>query len=383
MAYNALETYHAIVARLTAPNAPFALTEVETGGKKYRAYANTHRNVAALLDAFAQNNRDAVMYEFEAARRSYGEVFQDAIRLGAALKSRDVKAGDRVGIAMRNMPEWFTAYIAAARIGAVVVLLNSRAAPHEITAAADKVGCRMIIADDRCAGRLREGGSKADIITLDEMPALIAQGGTDDTPVDADPDTAAAIIFTSGTSGRPKGVTLTQRNMCSMAAHLKFMTEVGIAMAAAEHGVRDELIRQNMPVLSMMMIFPMFHISGITNLMLAAHSRGMMTFLRRWDAAEAARLIEKNKVTTLSGPSLVFSDLLDQPQAATQLKSLQTIAVGGQATPPSIRTRISAELPHVTVGGGWGTTECCGSVTFAAASRSAGARSIARKSIGS
>jgi long-chain acyl-CoA synthetase len=87
--------------------------------------------------------------------------------------------------------------------------------------------------------------------------------------------------------------------------------------------------------------------------------------LRRWDAAEAVRLIEANRVTQLAGPSLVVSDLLEQPDIGDKLRTLSNVTVGGQATPLGLSARVARALPKTGQGVGWGMTEVSGSVTSA------------------
>jgi acyl-CoA synthetase (AMP-forming)/AMP-acid ligase II len=121
-----------------------------------------------------------------------------------------------------------------------------------------------------------------------------------------------------------------------------------------------------MPQVSTLLVFPLFHISGITAFFTTAQSGGMLTMLRRWRPEAALQAIAANKVTMLSGPPLVVTDLLDQENAVERMASLNSVAVGGQATPASIIARLSRALPMASQSVGWGSTEVSGTVASAA-----------------
>jgi acyl-CoA synthetase (AMP-forming)/AMP-acid ligase II len=278
-----------------------------------------------------------------------------------------------LGIASRNLPEWFVAYFAIIFAGGATVLFNSRAAGPELAAAAETVPCRLIFSDARCAERLADQKVPAPRILLGtseaaagvHLDALLRHGRTITAPAPRQPEDPAMILFTSGTTGRSKGAVLTHSNLCHMAHNLLFLGASGLHLAARQYGLEPETLAKNAPPVSALLVLPMFHISGLTTLYMTAQAGGMMTLMRRWDAAEAVRLIEANRINQLAGPSLVVSDLLDQPDIGDRLSTLNTISVGGQATPLGLSARVARALPKSGQGGGWGMTEVSGSVTSA------------------
>jgi long-chain acyl-CoA synthetase len=363
MSREALKMYREVVAVLTAPDGPFCISQPESA--RTRAFAQTDTNLIDFFDRIVATFPDRDMLQYEGARWTYRSIMAGAEGLGAALRARyDIRPGDRVGIAMHNCPNWFVGFLAVTRIGAVAALLNSRGAPDEIAAAAERVDCRIVLCDDRCAERLHDI-TEIPLLNHDAMLALVAEGGPDTTPVRTDTDDAVVILFTSGTTGRPKGATLTQRNICSMVRTLDYLGTVGQTMAARRAGMEFEQLRSLMPPPSVLLIFPLFHISGLVTFITAASGGGLATILRRWDPAVALDLIEANRVAHLSGPSMIMADLLDQPGASERLKSVRGVVIGGQASPIALTDRIRSTLPGASQGAGWGMTEVTGSISSA------------------
>ena len=183
--------------------------------------------------------------------------------------------------------------------------------------------------------------------------------------MEPDPQAPAAILFTSGTTGRAKGATLTHANLCNMAHNLRYSGAVGLALAAHRLGVEPEVLRSKAPVPSTLLVTPMFHISGVTNFFTAACTGGKLVLVRRWDGAAVLPLISRHQVTAVSGPTMVLSDLLDQPEAERHLASITSFVVAGQATPKSLIERVSQALPRAAQASGWGMTETSGSIASA------------------
>jgi acyl-CoA synthetase (AMP-forming)/AMP-acid ligase II len=366
MSDEVLRNYREAVAELTGPGGPFALQDVTVRGRVLKAYVGTPVNLSDLYDDAVARHGDADIIEYLGERRTCAAVYDEAASFGAALRARyGIAPGDRIGIVMRNLPQWLTAFMAITRIGAIATLLNSRGVAEEIAGAADKVGCRLVIADAASCERLAQSGIAAEVIGLEEMARLCAEGGPDRQAVRVDPDAPAAILFTSGTTGRPKGATLTHRNLGSMAANLRYIQQLGLVLASRRTGVPIDTLAKAMPRPSALLVMPLFHVSGLVNVFLALLTGGLLTLLRRWDPAEAVRLIEKNRVTSLSGPSMVVADLLDHPGGIERMQSLSGVVVGGQATPVALAERISKAFPRAAQAAGWGMTELSGQASSA------------------
>ena len=359
-----LESYARISTRLTAEGAPFAVDHATVGGHRLKVYADTDDNVADVLLRAESRFADLDLAIEDERHLSYADIFGAARRLAAWLQDRHgIRPGDRVGIAMRNRPEWFIAFAAVLHAGAVAVLFNSRGAGGELAAAAQDVPCALILADDERAARMRESGITTPVETLAPIEAALAPGGRAADPVRVDRDAPAIILFTSGTTGRPKGALLTQRNITSMVRNLDFITALQVELAAEMFGVSVDTLRNMMPRASSLLVFPLFHISGITAFFMTIAGGGQLVTIRRWNPAAAMDVIAAHRITTLSGPPLILADLLDQPDAAARLATVNAIGVGGQATPRSLVDRVKQALPRASQSSGWGMTEVSGSVT--------------------
>ena len=366
MAGGIIASYANATARLTAPDGPFAMDEALVGGRPMRVYAGADANIVDALVRAELRFPERTFACEDGRYWTYAEIFGASRRLAGALQdAHGIRPGDRVGIAMRNRPEWFIAFAAILRAGGVAVLFNSRGAVDELAAAAADVPCRLILADDERAERIGAAGIAAPTLAIDAITAAAATGralAAERVAADA----PALILFTSGTTGRPKGAVLTQRNITNMIANLNFVTAVGLEVTAEAYGMPVETLRTMMPRPSSLLVFPMFHISGITVFFMTMEGGGLLTTMRRWNPAAALELISGNQVTMISGPPLVLSDLLDTPGADTHLAAVGAIGVGGQATPKNLVARIAEAMPRAVQSSGWGMTEVSGSVTAVA-----------------
>ena len=158
---------------------------------------------------------------------------------------------------------------------------------------------------------------------------------------------------------------LSHRNICMLAANSQYLAALGMTLTAEQMGVPVDALRSRMPRLVSLLIFPLFHISGLTSLIMTMLSGGQVVTIRRWDPPAAMAEIEAKRINFLTGPALVLSDLLDLPGAAERLRYVINIGVGGQATPASLARRIKEAVPNAQDGNGWGMTELSGSVSAA------------------
>ena len=365
MSENPLQIYRDACAELTAAGAAFAIQDRDEPYR--RVFAGTPATLNDFFTAVRLEHAGQDFLEYQRKRLTFSDTFGAADKLAAALASQQgIAPGDVVGLAMRNLPEWYIAFFALVRIGAVVALLNSRGSSEEISYTAQRVGCRLIIADDPRDAEL-QGRADCPVMGLDELREHAATSGPSalpPMPVQT-PDDPAIILFTSGTTGRPKGATMTHRNMCLVAREGEFRREVGLAITAKRLGHPVEALRQASPPSSSLLVFPMFHISGLTIMLMALAGGGLITLMERWNPVEALDRIAANKVNALSGPSLIFSDMLALPDAMEKLACVRNFSVGGQSTPVGLARRLLETFPAAGMSGGWGQTEASGPVTSA------------------
>ncbi|MFC8531281.1 AMP-binding protein [Nocardia sp. NPDC057227] len=359
-----IDVVRAIERELTAPGAPFETTEVEIGGHPVPTYRHGASDLAGIL-ADIEHRFAANTLTVGTETHSYAEVFDRARRLAGVLhRQHGIGAGDRVGIAMANRPAYLVALFAVARLGAVAVLYNSRGSTAELAAALADVPSPVIVADPPRRTLLHGIAPDTALIGTDELDALTADAA-DGPAHPVPPDAECLILFTSGTSGRAKGVRLTHRNIGNVVLNMRFVTECNLRIAAHRYGIALADIRGLMPPVSALLIFPLFHVSGLAGLFSVLNTGGHVATMTRWDAETAAALIHEHRITLMSGPPMTVDELLKLPDAQEKLSSLINLTPGGQATPPNLTARITATLPAAQRSAGWGMTETAGSVCTA------------------
>ncbi|MFD1815706.1 class I adenylate-forming enzyme family protein [Rhodococcus gannanensis] len=368
--------YREIEAALTAPGADFEVVDVADRHHTVRTYRHVSASLHDMIAELVERNPDAVLArDADGTSRTYREVFDDSAHLAAALEARHgVGPGDRVGIAMANHPDCLVVLFAITRLAATAVLYNSRGSATDFEAALEDVPCRVVLADGRRAAMLHAIAPALDVVATARVPELpevqsVAQLIADSSgPTDPKPAGTAdicLILFTSGTSGRAKGVMLSNRNLVNVLMNMRFVAETNLEFAARTYGMSVADLRAFMPTMSALLIYPLFHVSGIAALLSAMNSGGFVATMPRWDAERAAELIASHKITLMAGPPMTIDDLLSLPGAADSLATLVNIAPGGQATPPNVAHRIADRLPSARRSAGWGMTEVGGSVCTA------------------
>src|SRR5262249_47105242 len=220
-------SYEEAIAQITGPGGPFEIVEAEIRGEPLRVFQNTLPSLRALWDlARARGDQAFLVYEDETW--SWAETMRHADALAAALVQRfGVAPGDRVAIAMRNYPEWIIAFAAITSVGAVAVSLNAWWTADELDFGLRDSGSRVMIADaervERAAATAAALGIRAIAVRTGDaqLPAgaqryadAIALG-TPMPEVAIDPRADATILYTSGTTGRPKGAVSTHHAVLS------------------------------------------------------------------------------------------------------------------------------------------------------------------------
>ena len=357
---------------LTAPGADFELVEETVRGVPMRVFRNAPpslRTVLELTREFA--GRDAVVYEDE--RLTYGELLAVAGGLGARFQERyGLAPGDRVAVAMRNYPEWPLVFWAAIAAGLVVVPLNAWWTAGEMRYALEDAGARMLIADGE---RIEVVRSSLGDLSLDGVIAVrhdgILPAGVErwedvrdaldfDAPlpdVEPAPDDDATILYTSGTTGAPKGAVGTHRNHVTNLMNTALHGAVRLAMTGEE-------APEEQPV--GMTTFPIFHIAGQTGMQFAALVGARLVLMYRWDTTKALELIERERVASISAVPKTVRELLESPELARHdVSSLGALASGGGPVPPDLIGRIDRQFASaVSPGNGYGLTETTSAVVI-------------------
>lgn len=357
-----------VFAAVTAPGTPFELTERDG----LLQFANAAPDLGLMIDHARRHGDKTFLVDFSSAgaerRLTFEQVFAWRDQLVPLLQ---IRRGDRVAICMRNRAEWIVAFMAVIKAGGIAALLNSRGSPAELVAMIDDVTPALVLADSRRAALIREGGYGGRMVDLTSPIDLQdnAQRSPDALPDPglAQPLDPATILFTSGTTGRVKGAVLTHRSLITGLMLMQLSGVMVLHNMAKAHGIAPETLMANLPQQSVLLVYPLFHISGLGAAFLSPLFAGSkVVIMRRWDAQEAVRLIGTEQITMFSAVPTMLWDLLNRARLGdADLSSLRNIASGGQALPVNLLDEIRAVCPQAVMGTGYGMTEASGSLAQA------------------
>ena len=352
-----LTTIDPIFEAATAPGTPFEIG-LRDG---MRRFVNAPSDINQMIEA-ARRFGDRICVVEGDTRLTYAEMFARRDALAALL---GVSRGDRVAICMRNHSEWMIAFLAIVRQGGVAVLVNSRGSAAELCAAVADMTPVVVLADAERAALLHEGGYAGRLIETVDFPA---EGGAA-LPglVPARRDDPAAILFTSGTTGRVKGAVLSHENLITGILGMQLSGMMVLHNTAQQLGVPVETILASAPQQCVMLVVPLFHISGLGAGFLAPLLAGSkIVLMRRWTAENAVELIEREGVTMFSGvPTMMWDIVHAGRRRFASLASLRNVGMGGQALPVNLLNEFREACPQAVMGIGYGMTETAGSVAMA------------------
>jgi acyl-CoA synthetase (AMP-forming)/AMP-acid ligase II len=348
--------YDAGMAAITAPGGRVILGKDDLG----RAIVtNFPATLPLFFRTFCSLNGPVEAVIAGEERLTFAELDEISDQLAQSLVSRGIAKGDRVGIAMRNCPAWILSYMAALKAGAVATLLNGWWQTEELEHALQLVDAKLVLADAPRAGRIAATCASCTIETIAiEKPAreafaeLLASGSEQIALPEVGPDDDATILFTSGSTGEAKGALSTHRAV----------TTAVYAYATALMVLRGILESEGRPPtspLKTLVIVPLFHVTGEVPVLLNSFviSRGMV-LMPKWDAGEALRLIEKERITYFVGVPTMSLELMNHPDRGKyDLSTLTDIAAGGAPRPVSHVERLRQSFPEAQPALGYGLTE--------------------------
>lgn len=359
------------LAELTAPGQPYELIERELYDQPIRSFAHVPNNLGELFSA-ARSDADFLVYEDE--RLSFEETWQRASSLAYALREDyGLQHGDRVAISMRNYPEWVISFMAATSIGCIAVAMNSLWQPEEMAYGLVDSGSRVLLADEerlqRFAQYESDSNTRVDVVLIGvrlsgAVPAalservidyteLLARTGNREMPaVTVAPEDNATILYTSGSTGHPKGVVSCHLNILSALLSWELDGQSMLKCAGVEAPVLDY---QNATLLAV----PLFHATGSHAVFLASYrAQRKMVSMYRWDPALAAELIEREQITSFIAPAAMTGDLVVEAQrAGLDLSTLASVGGGGAPRAPEQVKSIEATFAKAMPATGWGMTE--------------------------
>jgi acyl-CoA synthetase (AMP-forming)/AMP-acid ligase II len=344
------------LARVTGPGGPLEIGRDEQG----RAIAaKLPPTLPAFFRAFCALNAATEAVVSGDERLTFADLDRISEALAHGLAARGIGRGDRVGMMMRNCPAWIVCYMAILKAGGTATLLNGWWEAHEAEHAITLTDPKLIIADAPRAKRIAERCPDRDVVCLPiEQPvelaiaSLLAGADASAALPEVGPDDDATILFTSGSTGESKGALSTHQAVttgtytyaCGLVVLRELMAQEGRAPTAQPRTL---------------LTVPLFHVTGEVPVMLNSFVVGRcLVMMPKWDASEALRLIEKEKVTYFVGVPTMSLELMNHPDRHQyDLTSLTDITAGGAPRPVSHVERLKVEFPNAQPALGYGLTE--------------------------
>jgi len=332
---------------LTGPGGAFETAEETVLGETMRVFKNRKRSLRELLEAsVAFGDKEYLVQDDR--RISYAEHARLVASTARALQERyGVQPGDRVAILAANCPEWVITYWATVSLGAVVSALNGWWTRDEIVHGVGLSEPKLLIGDRRRLERVGDVDFGVPVVEIEsEFEKLLSHApdaALPDRPIDE--DAPAVILFTSGTTGRPKGAVNTHRGILGF-VQVAMLSGLRMMLKAAAAGAKPEA---EPPATCSLVTVPLFHLSGLyacATMMLAA---GAKTVYRsgRFDPVDVLRLIEQEKVTNWSGLGSMAPRVLHHPDVEKyDLSTIRNLGSGGAPTSPSLLERMKQVAPQ-------------------------------------
>lgn len=369
-------------ALLCAPGAPFEMDTLVIRDLPTRVYKNQPPTLRQIFQ-LGRSHGDIDFLVYEDERVSYRAFCNAAAKLSHVLVDRfGVKKGDRVAFAIRNLPEWPVVFYAAILAGAMVVPLNAWWTVDELTYGFDDSGSVLAFLDGERAARMGAAASslktvRATITVRDTSGAVPGAIALDDLigpatswadlphieEVDAglEPDDLATLFYTSGTTGAPKGAYGTHRNCLTNLMNAM----VNTARMFLRRGEMPPQPDPLAPKKAFLLGIPFFHVTGCHSVLIPSIAQGWkIVMMRKWDAGQGLKLIERERITHFGGVPAIAWQVLEHPDlATTDTSSVESVSYGGAPSAAELVRQIVATFPKVQPGQGYGLTETSAAVT--------------------
>ena len=370
--YNELKS---VWDELTSAGQLFEIETLDVRGFPARSYKHAPASLREIWQGTAAyEGREYLIYQDE--RYTYAQAHELTASIANWLSIQGVQPGDRVAIAMRNYPEWMLAYWAVVSMGAVVVGMNAWWVAKEMDYALRDSEPKVMICDQERLERFEEIREDfSDLIVC----GVRLQGGVTDKAVDwldvintesimpevsIDPDDDACIFYTSGTTGTPKGAQLTHRGCVSNLMNIGFSRALQ-STALAKAGVKAKGAMEPDQINVALVATPLFHVTGNNCVAQGiAATGGKLIHMYKWDAGEALRIIEAEKVTTFSAVPMMSREMMLHPDFGIRdTSSLKSMGGGGAAVQPDLTRKMNQTMKNAAPSAGYGMTETCGIIS--------------------
>jgi acyl-CoA synthetase (AMP-forming)/AMP-acid ligase II len=356
-------------ALLTGPGGLFERREELVLGAPIEVFVQRPPHVPGVLEVAVRRAPGDPYLVFSDRTLTYAEVKRQVLAYAAVLADEyGVAKGDRVAIAAANSLEYVLAFWATVALGAITVGLNGWWSPAELDHGIGLTEPLVVFGAGRPLERLRRASTAdtvrtADLAELGARAEALAEPPADWPRVAIDEDDPAAIMFTSGTTGRPKGATLSHRNF----VHFGMFGGLGGAVAAVTGGETSRQVPDGMQRAGLLSS-PLFHVSGACVVLSVAPMFGSkLVFppVGRWNEETALQVTHEYRLTQWTGVPTHFWRMLTHPEFDKyETGQLVTIGSGGSTFAPELLRLVNEKLPGVQVTNGYGMTETTGAGTL-------------------
>jgi long-chain acyl-CoA synthetase len=319
------------------------------------------RNLSELVTRAAADRPDKPAFVAGSRTVTWGELERAVAAVAGGLQGRGLDAGSRVGILLPNGIEFAIAYFAVLRAGLVALPLNTAYTAAELGYQVTDAAAGLVITSSRHADLITEGAGEVDVVSLgtDAWDALTA--GDPVTTVTAGAEDLAVLLYTSGTSGRPKGAMLSHR---ALLANLEQLSQIEPAVVAPDDNV--------------LLVLPLFHVYGLNSgLGMTAYAGATGVLAERFDPVETLDLVQSAQVSNIVGAPPMYVAWSMLPRLAESLASLRLAVSGAAPLPSSVLSAVLEATGH-HVFEGYGLTETAPVLTTTLCSEVAKPGSIGR-----
>jgi long-chain acyl-CoA synthetase len=352
-------------AAVTGPGQVFELIDAEVCGIQTRIFKNAPAHLGQLFaGARGHGEKPFLVYENETFTFAQASDHIDALA-SLLVNSYGVKKGDRVAVAMRNFPEWVMSFAAIISVGAINVSMNSWWTEDEMDFALEDSGATVLICDqqrfDIGAASCVKKNIKVLVVRAEKpLPAGVDKWedvlplGDKHPGADIQPDDDATILYTSGTTGRPKGAVSTHRAILSSIFAFSARNNVFLMSGTK----LKEVDGPDVPT-SFILIVPLFHVTGCVPVMMSCFVAGLkLAIMYKWDAEKALEMIEREKITNFVGVPTQSWDLVNSPAFEKyDTSSLRAVGGGGAPSPTSLVGKVNDKVKNGNPQLGYGMTE--------------------------
>lgn len=350
------------MAVLTGPGAPFEIVERLVGGHPIKQFAELPKSMREAF-ALARLHGDKPFLVYEDETWTFSQLMTRVDEIADALVHHyAIHPGDRVAIAMRNYPEWIASFAAILSVGGIAVCMNAWWKADEMAYGLEDSGARLLIADlerlEIARPRIASGGLRALVVRHEgSLPAGVERmqdvlrAGAAMPEVDVHAHQDATILYTSGTTGFPKG---------AVSTHHALLSALRAFACRAIAGAMTQPQKEPSPYPPcFILVVPLFHVTGLVPVMLSSFLNGFkLVMMYKWTPERALELIERERVTQFVGvPTMAFDLLESKDFPLRDTSSLASVGGGGAPAPPELVARIDKSFSRARPGLGYGMTE--------------------------